>query len=220
MFPSEQKSDMKTIGLVGGIASGKSRVAQLLVDLGAGMLDADRTGHAVLAEDADVHAAIRRRWGDAVFDADGNVDRAAIAERVFGSSAEATVERQFLEGLLHPRIGRRLEAQQQEFAAAGRPAVVLDAPLLLEAGWKPMCDVVLMVDATRETRLARARARGWTEDEFDLREASQWSADEKRRHADVVINNEGSEQALRDAIMQFWRRYIVISSTANRCDNS
>jgi dephospho-CoA kinase len=209
MFPSEQKSDMKTIGLVGGIASGKSRVAQLLVDLGAGMLDADRTGHAVLAEDADVHAAIRRRWGDAVFDADGNVDRAAIAERVFGSSAEATVERQFLEGLLHPRIGRRLEAQQQEFAAAGRPAVVLDAPLLLEAGWKPMCDVVLMVDATRETRLARARARGWTEDEFDLREASQWSTEEKRRAADVVVNNDGSEAELREAVSKFWTHCVL-----------
>jgi dephospho-CoA kinase len=200
---------MKTIGLVGGIASGKSRVAQLLVDLGAGMLDADRTGHAVLSEDGDVHRAIRRRWGDDVFDANGQADRAVIAEKVFGASADAAEERRFLEGLLHPRIGRRLEAQRPEFAAAGRLAVVLDAPLLLEAGWRPMCDVVLMVDAARDTRLARALARGWTEAEFDQREASQWPVDEKRRHADVIINNDGSEAELRDAISAFWQRYVM-----------
>jgi dephospho-CoA kinase len=162
-----------------------------------------------LVEDAEVHAAIRGRWGDGVFNDRGHADRTAIAEKVFGSSADATTERRFLEELLHPRIGRRLEAERQEFAAAGSPAVVLDAPLLLEAGWQAMCDVVLMVDAPRETRLARARARGWTEAEFNQREASQWSVDKKRRAADVTINNDGSEAELRLAVTAVWDRYIV-----------
>ncbi|MCI0333331.1 MAG: dephospho-CoA kinase [Planctomycetes bacterium] len=199
----------KTIGLVGGVASGKSRVAQLLVDLGAGLLDADRTGHAVLADDPQVRNALRQRWGDDVIAADGRVDRAAVAHRVFGSGEEAAAERQFLEDLLHPRIRRRLEAEARAMAATGRPAVVLDAPLLLEAGWGPMCDVVLMVDASRKTRLARACARGWTESHFDQREAAQWPVVKKRGVADVVINNEGTEDELRDAVRQFWDRHVA-----------
>ncbi len=202
---------MKTIGLVGGVASGKSRVAQLLVDLGAGLLDADRTGHAVLAEDAEVRNALRQRWGDDVIAADGRVDRAAVAHRVFGAGEESAAERQFLEDLLHPKIRRRLEVEARAMAAAGRPAVVLDAPLLLEAGWGPLCDILLMVDASRETRLARARRRGWTEAQFDRRETAQWPIVKKRSAAGVIINNDGTEDELRDAVRQFWDRNILTS---------
>lgn len=201
---------MKTIGLVGGVASGKSRVGQMLVELGAGLLDADRASHAVLADEAEVHAALRARWGDSVFLADGSVDRAAVAHRVFGQSETAAADRQFLEDLLHPRIRRRLEAERREMIAAGRPAIVVDAPLLLEAGWGAMCDIVLMVDASRETRLARARNRGWSEADFDEREAAQWPIAKKRDAADVVITNNGTEQRLRDAVRQFWDRHISL----------
>jgi dephospho-CoA kinase len=201
---------MKTIGLVGGVASGKSLAAGMLVELGAGLLDADRTGHAALAEDADVHAALRKRWGEAVFSAAGEVDRAAVAQRIF---AEGTADdREFLENLLHPRIRLRLEAQRAQFAADGKPAVVLDAPLLLEAGWGPMCDIVLMIDASRESRLRRARARGWTDAEFARREAAQWPVAEKRRHTDVVIANDGEIEPLRQAIRNFWEQYIPTMS--------
>lgn len=200
---------MKTIGLVGGVASGKSLVAKLLVELGAAWLDADRAGHAVLAENAEVRDALRQRWGDGVFTADGSVDRAAVARHVFGDTGDATAEREFLEKLLHPRIRQRLEGEGQEMLRAGRPAVVLDAPLLLEAGWGPMCDVVLMVDASRETRLARARGRGWTEGEFDQREAAQWPIVKKRSEADVVINNDGSEDELRKSVREFWKRHVM-----------
>jgi dephospho-CoA kinase len=200
---------MKTIGLVGGIASGKSSVARMLVDLGAGLLDADRMGHAVLSEDHEVRQAIRQRWGDAVFSPDGRIDRERVATKVFVQTPQAAAERRFVEQLLHPRIGRRLEAQRQQFEAAGLPAVVLDAPLLLEAGWQPMCDVVLMVEASSDSRLARARLRGWSEAEFRQREAAQWSADDKRRAADVVITNDGSEDDLRDAVTEFWNQFVV-----------
>jgi dephospho-CoA kinase len=200
---------MKIIGLIGGVASGKSRVAQMLVDIGAGLLDADRTGHAVLAEDAEVRAALRRHWGSAVFDENGRIDRAAIADRVFGEGDAADSDRQFLEQLLHPRIGTRLRTKGQEFAAADRPAVVLDAPLLLEAGWQPMCDLILMVDASRETRLARAKHRGWTEAEFDQREAAQLRVDIKRLAADAIISNDGTEQELREAVADFWRQHVA-----------
>jgi dephospho-CoA kinase len=199
---------MKTIGLVGSVASGKSRVAQMLAELGAGLLDADRTGHEVLADDAEVQMRIRQRWGDAVLASGGGIDRGAIAGRVFGTGEAAAADREFMEDLLHPRIRQRLDAQRQEFASAGRPAVVLDAPLLLEAGWDPTCDIMLMVDAPRDTRLARARSRGWTEAQFDQREAAQWPVEQKRRAADVIIKNEGTEDALREAVKDFWHRYV------------
>lgn len=200
---------MKTIGLVGGVASGKSLVAKLLVELGAGLLDADRTGHAVLAEDADVRVAVRSRWGEKVLNPDGTVDRAAVAKHVFAETAAGAADRKFLEDLLHPRIRRRLNHLRDQFAASGKPAVVLDAPLLLEAGWGPLCDIVLMVDVTPEIRLARAKTRGWTDAEFARREAAQWPTDEKRRLADVVILNDGTEAELRDAVRDFWARNIA-----------
>jgi dephospho-CoA kinase len=199
---------VKTIGVVGGVASGKSRAAQMLVEMGAGLLDADQAGHAVLAEDEEVREVIRRWWGPAVFDADGSIDRRAVASRVFADGDRAAHDRQFLEELLHPRIRSRLERQREEFQAEGRPAVVLDAPLLLEAGWGQMCDVVLMVDAPREVRLERAKLRGWSESQFSRREAAQWAADKKRPHADAVIDNGGSEEQLRDAIQTFWHEHV------------
>jgi dephospho-CoA kinase len=203
---------MITFGLVGGVASGKSLVAQLLVELGAGLLDADRTGHSVLADDAEVHQVLRTRWGDAVFAADGSVDRAAVAKRVFGASSAAQENRRFLEGILHRRIRRRLDKLRDQFAAEGRPAVVLDAPLLLEAGWGPMCDVIVMVDAPRDIRLSRARQRGWSEDEFARREAAQWPVDDKRRQAHAMLTNDGSPDDLRDAVRSIWNRYVPNAS--------
>jgi dephospho-CoA kinase len=203
---------MKTIGLVGGVASGKSLVAKMLVELGAGMLDADKTGHAVLAEDPAVQRELRNRWGDAVFAADGSVDRSAIARRVFASGGTAELDRRFLEELLHKRIRRRLLEKKDQFAAEGRPAVVLDAPVLLEAGWGPMCDILLVVEVPREIRLERARQRGWSEAEFDRREAAQWTVEDKRREAHFAIANHGSEDELRQAVREFWRNHVIASN--------
>jgi dephospho-CoA kinase len=203
---------MKTIGLVGGIASGKSLVAEMLVDLGASLLDGDRTGHAVLAEDAEVHQALRDRWGQAVFAADGSVNRSAIAKRVFGEDRDAELDRRFLESLLHPRIRQRLDRLREQYRAEGRPAAVLDAPILLEAGWGPICDVILMVDCPRDVRLQRALQRGWSEKQFERREQAQWPVDEKRRAADVVIQNDGSETELHDAVVNFWRSHVSASN--------
>jgi dephospho-CoA kinase len=200
---------MKTIGLVGGVASGKSLVAKMLVELGAGLLDADRTGHAVLAEDATVQRKLHERWGDAVFAPDGSVDRRAIAQHVFASGGTAELDRRFLEDLLHHRIRRRLLQMKDQFAAEGRPAVVLDAPVLLEAGWGPMCDILLMVDVPREIRLKRALSRGWTEEEFNRREAAQWPVDDKRREAHFMIANDGSEAELRQAVQEFWDTHVA-----------
>jgi dephospho-CoA kinase len=199
---------MKTIGVVGGVASGKSLVSQMLVELGAPVLDADRAGHAVLAEDAEVRQALRQRWGDAILTPAGEVDRAAVAKHVFVDDETGAAERKFLEALLHPRIRTRLNQLRAEFATEGKSAVVLDAPLLLEAGWASLCDFILFVDAPAVNRLERARARGWTDAEFAQREAAQWPIIEKRRHATQILCNAGTPVELRTAVRNFWTENI------------
>jgi dephospho-CoA kinase len=200
---------MTTIGLVGGVASGKSLVAKMFAELGAGLLDADRVGHDVLSHDAGVRAALRARWGEMIFAADGTIDRAKLAAIVFASDDRAAAERKFLEDLLHPRIRARLEDQRRQFSAAGRRAVVLDAPLLLEAGWGPMCDVVVMVASAKDARLARARQRGWSEAEFARREAAQWPVEQKHRCAHVTLSNDASPDALRAAVRDIWDQVVA-----------
>jgi dephospho-CoA kinase len=203
---------MKTIGLVGGVASGKSLVAKMLVELGAGLLDADRAGHAVLAEDAAVNQLLHERWGDAVFAADGTIDRAVVARRVFAEGDTAKADRVFLESVLHPRIRGQLDDLRRQYAAQGIPAVVLDAPVLLEAGWGPMCNILLMIDVPRQIRLERARRRGWSEAEFGRRESAQWPVEDKRRAAHFVITNDGTEEELREAVRKFWNSHVRADS--------
>jgi dephospho-CoA kinase len=200
---------MKTIGIVGGIASGKSLVSQQLADLGAGVLDADRATKDLLADDSDVRNAVIARWGEAILAQSGKINRHAIAERVFADTAAGCADRKFLENLLHPRIRTLLHEQRRQFADEGRPAVVLDAPLLLEAGWGPMCDVILFVDTPRNARVAHAKSRGWSEAEFDRREASQWPVDRKRLAATVVLSNSGTVDELRAEVARVWKEQIV-----------
>lgn len=199
---------MKTIGVVGGIASGKSLVTKMLVEFGAAALDADRTGHDVLAQDPQVRDAILHRWGESVLTPQGDIDRRALANKVFAKGEAAAADRKFLEGLVHPHIGDRLKVLRDKFAAEGKPAVVLDAPLLLEAGWEALCDIIVFVDVPSQNRLARAKMRGWTDAEFADREAAQWPVDKKRRHATLVLPNLGTEAELRTAVRNFWAENV------------
>ena len=179
---------MIVIGVAGGIGSGKSLVSQALGSLGAVVLDADRMGHEVLRE-PEVKDAIRRRWGECVFDPQGEVDRRAVARRVFAQPGGPR-ELAYLERLTHPRIAERLRQSLGRLAGEGSHAVVvLDAALLIEAGWDALCDKILFVDAPRALRLARAQGRGWTKADFEAREAAQASLDQKQARADIVIDN-------------------------------
>jgi dephospho-CoA kinase len=200
---------VKTIGVVGGVASGKSLVSQQLAKLGAGVLDADRAGHDVLTDDPEVRAALVNRWGPTILTADGHVARRAVAIHVFADTPAAIENRKFLEDLLHPRIRALLDDQRRQFLDEGRPAVVLDAPLLLEARWGPMCDVILFVDTPLSARLAHAKTRGWSEAEFNRREASQWPVEKKRLAANAVLSNSGSVDELRAAVARTWKELVV-----------
>lgn len=195
---------MKLIGIIGGVASGKSAVTKCLAELGAAVLDADAAGHAVLREPEVVQAA-RARWGNAIFAPDGQIDRRALAAIVFGPVAEASTELKYLESLTHPRIQQRLKDKIAELTKQGNhPAAVLDAPVLLKAGWNELCDAIVYVDAPHTVRQARALQRGWTAEEFARREGAQESLPEKQAHADKTIDNSGSMEHTRQQVREFW----------------
>ena len=195
---------MILIGILGGVASGKSEVSSRLRSLGAAVLDADRVGHAVLRE-AEVRQAVQRRWGEAVLDASGEIDRRKVAEIVFAAAPESRAELTFLEQLTHPLIGQRLQEQLAELHREGVRAAVLDAPVMLKAGWDRLCQRIVFVDAPRDVRLARARQRGWTEADFAAREAAQESLETKRSRADVTLDNSLTRQHLYTQVDRFWR---------------
>jgi dephospho-CoA kinase len=198
---------MQVVGLLGGVASGKSLVAQQLAQHGAGILDADRAGHEVLRLPA-VEAAVRARWGDGVFGADGRIDRAQVARIVFAAPPEGPQERRFLEQLTHPEIGRQLAKQAEVLAAAGVPLAVLDAPLLLEAGWEGLCSKLIFVDASCDARMARARQRGWTDEEYWARQNAQESIESKRERADLIIDNSGPPAATAAQVDRIWSSLV------------
>jgi len=196
---------MQIIGLLGGIASGKSTVARLLADQGAVVLDADHAAGEALATEG-VKQAIVERWGSAVLDSSGQLDRRVIARHVFGSSQQAAAERKFLEGLIHPLVRQTLKAELNRLEQAATAVVVLDIPLLIEAGWADDCDHLFFVDSPEADRLARAQQRGWDAEELHWREAAQLPISEKRRRASVVIDNSGSTDVLRQQVADHWRR--------------
>jgi dephospho-CoA kinase len=157
----------------------------------------------------EIEGALRARWGDGVFDDDGHVVRSAVAKIVFAPTDDGRRELEFLESVTHPRIGERLQAEAERMAAAGFKLLVLDAPVMLKAGWDAMCDAIVFVDAPPEVRLQRARRRGWTDEEFTLREQAQESPETKRKRADYVIDNGGSIESTRAQTGDLWRKLAV-----------
>ena len=182
------------IGLLGGVAAGKSTVAGLLAERGFRAVDADALAREV-SRDPAVLARIAARFGPDVLGADGQLRRERMAEIVFGDQTA----RKDLEALTHPEVRRRILAAMDEAAAAGQ-SVVLDVPLLLEGGLVDFCDLVVFVEVSDAARRARARGRGWDEDELARREAAQAPLVEKRRRADRVVPNEDDLEATRAAV--------------------
>lgn len=180
------------IGLAGGIGAGKSRVAQELGRLGAVVLDSDRQAKEAL-DLTEVQKALRVWWGPAVFEAGGRVDRKALATLIFSDPAK----RKRLESLTHPIVKQARIAAIAAAASAGTPAVVIDAPLLFEAGVDAECDAVIFVDAPPTLRLDRVKKdRAWGPAELTRRESQQLPLDEKRRRSGYLLANTGDEARL------------------------
>jgi len=190
------------IGLTGGIGSGKSTVAAMLAELGASVIDADRVGHDVYRPGSEGFRRVCEAFGADVVAPDGTIDRRVLGARVFGDPAALAR----LNAVLHPLIGDEILARIAAAVAedADRP-VVVEAAIMLEAGWH-FFDHVWVVVVERETAIARVMAaRGLARDEVERRLDAQMSNEERRRRADLVIENDGSIEELRARVTEAWR---------------
>jgi dephospho-CoA kinase len=190
------------IGLTGGIGSGKSTVARLLVARGATLVDADVLAREVVAPGTPGLAAIARAFGDGVLTADGGLDRPALAAVVFGDG-EARAR---LDGIVHPLV--RSRAVEIIAALPDDAVVVQDIPLLVETRQAGAFDLVLVVEADPETRVARLVARGLTEADARARIAAQATDEQRRAVADVVLDNSGTPEELAEQVDRFWAERV------------
>ena len=191
------------LGLIGAIGGGKSTAARCFAARGGFVVDADALGHEALRQPEIIERVVGR-WGTGVRRADGSLDRREIARVVFANPDE----RSALEGMVFPYIAVRCSAEIRK--AMDDPAVrfvVLDAAVLLEAGWDGAVDRIVYVDAPREQRVARLAARsGWTEADLTAREAAQWPAETKMARADAVIVNDSGVAELQHQVDRLLRR--------------
>ncbi len=214
MTSAQQNHSPLVIGVVGGIASGKSQVTRLLGEMNATIISADEIAHRVLRE-SDVVDALVNVFGDEILSErglqlDGSrvIDRKKVGSLVFGDSADSKTKLKKLEAIVHPRIRQiaRSELDSLKKEAAVR-MIILDAPLLIEGGWLPYCDRVIFVDSPDALRKQRAMERGWTAQEWSDREFAQLSLSEKRLHSTDVLVNDGTLEQLKGnvfALVAIW----------------
>ena len=193
-----------TIGLLGGVASGKTTVARMFGRLGAVVIDADQIAHDVL-DDADVAASIRQEWGDGVLRADGRVDRRALGQVVFEDSART----QRLNAIVHPPVLRAMRAQMEHARRNEAAAIVVDAALLVEAGFQDDCGLLVFVETPESRRRALSEThRGWGGDEVAKREAHQTPLARKRELAHHLVRNDGTQEQLWRQVQALWERIV------------
>ncbi|MBN9327938.1 MAG: dephospho-CoA kinase [Cellulomonas sp.] len=207
---------MQRIGLTGGIAAGKSVAARRFIELGAVLIDADALAREVVAPGTLGLEQVVETFGPEVLAADGSLDRAALAARVFGD-AEA---RRRLEALLHPQV-RRLAAEREAAAAAIDPdaVVVHDIPLLVETGQAETFGMVVVVHAPQEQRVSRlVDGRGMPEAEARARVAAQAEDDARLAAADVVMDGTGTDDELRHQVDVLWSRLAQERSAERDAD--
>ncbi|HYH50842.1 MAG TPA: dephospho-CoA kinase [Acidimicrobiia bacterium] len=188
---------MLRVGLSGGIGSGKSTVARALARRGAVVIDADAIAREVVEPGQPGLAAVVERFGEGILDGDGRLDRPALAALVFEDAAA----RADLNAIVHPLVAA--ESARRMAAAPAGSVVVLDVPLLVEAA-KSGYDVVVIVEAPPELRVERLVGRGMTADDARKRMAAQASDEDRRKVADVVLDNSGSEEDLEAQIDSLW----------------
>ena len=194
---------MYILGITGNIGSGKSTVSRMLEALGASVSHSDDLAKSLIIQDPDVREKICQRFGDDVYDRQGQLQNQLLAERAF-----ATTEDQLaLNAIVHPAVRRATLERIKAAEAAGKTLFIIDAPLLLEAGVDSITDSVLVVAANAATRQERiAQRSGMGAQDFKRRDALQMSIEEKLARADHVIWNDGDLASLRQAVQDFFQQ--------------
>jgi dephospho-CoA kinase len=207
-----QYAHIPVVGIVGGVSAGKSSVIRKVSGLQLFVIDADRIGHELLLT-KDIRTKLRDAFGEAILNAAGQVERKRLAEKVFGESDEQTNNRNRLNLILHPAIRSEIHRSIKQ-APQDVDAIILDAALLQEAGWADECDAVVFIDTPDELRQQRAAVgRGWSAEELQRREASQWSLPKKRQTAQYVVDNSGSAEAAAEQMKLVLENIISFRNT-------
>ncbi|MBZ0270672.1 dephospho-CoA kinase [bacterium] len=191
------------LGLTGGIASGKSEAARIFAELGLGVLDADAISREAVAPGSDGLALIRAAFGDGILTPAGELDR----ERMRAIAFSDPEKRAALEAIIHPRVFVAIAEGLRAFEAQGRPAGVVEAALLIEAGAREAFDAIVAVVAGRERQRERLLARSaWSPEQIEGVLAAQIDDAERKARADYVIRNDGTLDDLRVATITVWAR--------------
>ncbi len=197
---------MLKIGLTGGIGSGKSAIARFLAELGAPVMDADKIAHGTYAPGGPAYEAVVAAFGKDILGADGTVDRAKLGSVVFKDPAALGR----LTSIVWPATRERIAALMVEMREAGeRKPIVVEAAILVEAKWEPLFDEVWLVSASREQVIARVeRERGMKPAQIEARIKAQLPEAERRKHATLVIENDGSLPELQQKVAQVWSQAL------------
>lgn len=194
---------MKIIGLTGGIASGKSTVSAMLQEKGYAVLDADKIAWQLAEPNQPLWQEYKNRYGDKVLHEDKTLNRQAVADIVFANPQE----RQWMDSMAHPIIMAEIKRQLAELKNNGCKVAFLDVPLLYESGWDAMADITWVVYVSRENQVQRLCSRnGFTVEEAERRIRVQMSMEEKRARAQVVIDNNGNMEQLKQQVFDLLAR--------------
>lgn len=189
------------IGLTGGIASGKSTVSAYLAELGAIIIDADKIAHEIMEKGKTAYWQVIEAFGREILAENGEIDRSRLGKIVFNNLEKKKI----LEEITHPQVIREMREKIEEYRAENK-VIVLDVPLLFEAGLDSMVDETWVVYVDRETQLQRLIARdGLSYEEANKRIQAQMSLEKKRVLADFVINNKGNIEDLKRQVLLKWR---------------
>ena len=192
---------MIVIGLTGGIGSGKSEVSRMLKEFGAEIIDADRVGHEAYLPNTETYDKVVAEFGDDILQTDGAIDRKKLGARIF-AEPEA---RERLNAIVHPRMYAMVEERIQRLREQGATAVVLDAAILIEAGWDSLVDEVWVVAAPEEMVVQRIGQRnGLPAEQVRQRIRAQITSEERARHAAVVIDNSEGLDELSTQVREVW----------------
>ncbi len=193
---------MLTIGLTGGIGSGKTAVSKILAELGAPVVDADKVGHAIYEPGGPAYQDVIDAFGTGILAADATIDRKRLGAVVFGDPG--ALKR--LNSIVHPKMFRRMAEMVAAMRAGGeRRPIVIEAAVLIEANWQPLVDEIWLVVASRERVIERvARDRGMKAEQTEARIKAQLSDEERRKHASLVIANDGTLEELRAKVGGLW----------------
>jgi dephospho-CoA kinase len=200
---------MITIGVTGGIGSGKTTVTKILAELGAPIIDADKVGHAIYQPDGPAYADMIAAFGEKILAPDRTIDRKKLGPLVFADPA--ALER--LNAIVHPKMFTRMREMIDGMRAGGeRKPIVVEAAVLIEANWQPLFDEIWLVTTSKDRVIQRIeQERGLAREQIDARIRAQLADGERRKYATETISNEGSIEDLRVKVTKLWEAAVALA---------